>query len=259
MSFDDFDRDPIWNEHQWESHLNEIEKRSEQLRKFITSDPNEDVPRWISLLRESFDEMDAVEAYIEEELLFDEAYFPEDEDDWEDEDDDDDEFDDDLFFRDELPPFLETDDDDDFDYGEDWKELSDDFTYSDYGSIENLNVYRESIDLAVDVLKWGESIPAHMMSHQVHEFVSSILKIGAKLAGGYSFGFEKDVLGGNIAYTKKALHSSNEALIKLQNMKGKSQFKGDDYFDFHTRLFEIRNDIGIYVQELRDQFQFGIE
>lgn len=258
MSFDDFDRDPIWNEHQWESHLNEIEKRSEQLRKFITSDPNENVPRWISLLRESFDEMDAVEAYIEEELLFDEAYFPEDEDDWEDDEDDED-FDDDFFFRDELPPFLETDDDDDFDYGEDWKELSDDFTYSDYGSIENLEVYRASIDLAVDVLKWGESIPAHKMSPQVHDFVSNILKIGAKLAGGYSFGFEKDVLGGNIAYTKKALFSSNEALDRLQKMKNNSHFSRETYGDFHSRLFEIRNDIGIYVQELRDKFRFGIE
>jgi len=258
MSFDDYDRDPIWNEHQWESHLNEIEKRSEQLRKFITSDPNEDVPRWISLLRESFDEMDAVEAFIEEELLFDEAYFPEDEDEWEDDDEDDD-FDEDFFFRDELPPFLETDDDDDFDSGEDWKELSDDFTYSDYGSLENLNVYRDSIDLAVDVLKWGESIPAHLMNQKVHEFVSNILKIGAKLAGGYSFGFEKDVLGGNIAYTKKALHSSNEALIRLQHLKGKSYFQGSNYGDIHARLFEIRNDIGIYVQELRDKFRNGIE
>ena len=98
--------------------------------------------------------------------------------------------------------------------------MSDDFTNSDYGSIENLDVYRNSIELAVDVLKWGESIPAHMMNPQVHEFVSNILKIGAKLAGGYSFGFEKDVLGGNIAYTKKALHSSNEALLKLQFLKG---------------------------------------
>jgi hypothetical protein len=113
--------------------------------------------------------------------------------------------------------------------------------------------------MAVDVLKWGESIQANMMSPQVHEFVSNVLKIGAKLAGGYSFGFEKDVLGGNIAYTKKALHSSNDALLKLQNMKGSLRFKNDTYYDFHARLFEIRNDIGVYVQELRDQFQFGIE
>lgn len=258
MSLENFNQDPIWNEHEWESHLDEIEKRSEQLRKFITSDPNENVPRWISLLRESFDEMDAVEAFIEEELLFDEAYFPEDEDDWE--DDDDDEIDDDFFFREEIPPFLESDDEeDDFDYGEDWKELSDDFTYSDYGSIENLGVYQRSIDLAVDVLKWGESVPATMQHQYVHEFVSNILRIGAKLAGGYSFGFEIDVLGGNIAYTKKALKSSNTALEKLQEMKDEPVITSKRYADFHARLFEVRNDIGIYVQELRDKFRFGLE
>jgi hypothetical protein len=27
----------------------------------------------------------------------------------------------------------------------------------------------------------------------------------------------------------------------------------------HSRLFEIRNDIGIYVQELRERFQMGME
>src|SRR5690554_6906119 len=118
MSFDSFDEDPIWNEHQWESHLNDIEKRSEQLRKFITSDPKGNTPRWITLLQESMDELDAVEAFIEEELLLDEAYFP-DEDDWDDEDDDDLD-DEDFFFQDDVFPFSdeeEEDDDDDFDYG----------------------------------------------------------------------------------------------------------------------------------------------
>lgn len=258
MSFDDFDEGPIWNEFQWESHLNEIEKRSEQLRRFITSDPKGNTPRWITLLQESLDELDAVEAFIEEELLLDEAYFPEDEDDWEDEEDDWD--DDDFFFQDDAFPFSEEeDDDDDFDYGEDWKELSEDFTLSDYGSIENLAVYQEARNFAVDVLKWGETIPSNLQTRQVHEFVSNVLKITAKLAGGYSFGFEQDVLGGNIAYTKKALHSANEALDYLQNMKREPFIVKAVYTRFHGRLFEIRNEIGIYVQELRDRFNLGME
>ena len=258
MSFDDFDEGPIWNEFQWESHLNEIEKRSEQLRRFITSDPKGNTPRWITLLQESLDELDAVEAFIEEELLLDEAYFPEDEDDWEDDEDEWD--DDDFFFQDDTFPFGDDDDDDDdFDYGEDWKELSEDFTLSDYGSIENLAVYQEARNFAVDVLKWGETIPANLQTRQVHEFVSNVLKITAKLAGGYSFGFEQDVLGGNIAYTKKALHSANQALDYLQNMKREPFIVKAVYTRFHGRLFEIRNEIGIYVQELRDRFNLGME
>jgi hypothetical protein len=258
MSFDDFDEGPVWNEFQWEAHLNEIEERSEQLRRFITSDPKGNTPRWILLLQESLDEDDAVEAFIEEELLLDDAYFPEDEDDWEDEDDDWD--DDDFFFRDGIFPFRdEDDDDDDFDYGEDWKELSDDFTLSEYGSIENLMVYQHARLLAVDVLKWAETIPPNLQTRQLHEFVSHVLKITSKLAGGYSFGFDMDVLGGNIAYTKKALNSANEALAYLQSMKREPFVVKTFYSKLHSRLFEIRNDTGIYIQELRDRFQYGME
>jgi hypothetical protein len=62
MSFDDFEDGPVWNEHQWEAHLDELEKKSEQLRKFITSDPKGNLPRWITLLRENLDETEAARA-----------------------------------------------------------------------------------------------------------------------------------------------------------------------------------------------------
>lgn len=259
MSFNDFDDNPIWNEFQWESHLNEIEKKSENLRRFITSDLHGNTPRWITLLRENIDEIDAVEAFIEEELLLDEAYFPEDEDEWE---DDEDELEDDFFLgENSLFNFEETDDEEfeDFDYGEEWKELSDEYTFSDYGSIENLTVYRNSRRYAADVLKWAESIPDHLQTRQVHDFITNVLKISAKLAGGYSFGFEQDVMGGNIAYTKKALYSANEALSYLHSMKKEPFIIPSLYIKLNERLFEIRNDIGIYVQELRDQFLKGFE
>ena len=257
MSFHDFDDGPIWNEFQWESHLNEIEKRSEQLRRFITSDPNGNTPRWLILLQESIDELDAVETFIEEELLLDDAYFPEDEDDWEDEEDEWD--DDDFFFLDEDFPFDQDDDEDDYESGESWKELSEEYSMDEFGSIENLSVYKESRNFAVDVLKWGESINPHYQSKPVHEFVSNTLIISAKLAGGYSFGFDLDVLGGNIAYTKKALYSANEALLNLQRLKNGKLLDSELYFEFHNRLFEIRNNIGVYVQELRDRFNTGMD
>ena len=85
MQSDGFDGE-LWDEHRWEAHLNEVEKKSDQLRKFISSDPKGNIPRWLTLLKESINEDDAFEAYVEEELLLDEAYFPEDED-WEDDED----------------------------------------------------------------------------------------------------------------------------------------------------------------------------
>lgn len=260
MSFDGFGDELFWNEHQWEAHLNELEDRSEQLRKFITSDPKSNMPRWMTLLKESVDEGDAVDAFIEEELLLDEAYFPDDDDDWE--DDEDDEMDDDLFFIEDEHPFFnedEDDDDEDFEAGEEWKSLSEAYIYSDYGSLENLTIYNTSRDLAVDVLRWAESISLNDHNKSYHEFVGNILKISAKLAGGYSFGFEQDYLGGNIAYNKKALGCANEALGLLQKQKKAPYMQAAPYRTLHSRLMELRNDIGIYIQELRDRFNYGIE
>src|SRR6056297_2399428 len=174
MSFNDFDDNPIWNEFQWESHLEEIEKKSENLRRFITSDLNGNTPRWITLLRENLDELDAVEAFIEEELLLDEAYFPEEDDDWEEDEDED--IDDDFFFYDEEDDFSLYDDldqsDEDFEDGEEWKSLSDDFARSDYGSIENMQLFNDARDYAVDVLKWAEYISPKHHSKTYHEFVN---------------------------------------------------------------------------------------
>jgi len=254
MSFYNFDEGPVWDEFKWEDHLNDIEQKSEALRKFITSDPNGDVPRWVTLIEENGDKLEAVEAFIEEELLLDDAYFPEDEDDWEEEDDD--ELEDDFFLSDDYFSDLEEDEYDDFDAGEEWKELSDDFTFTEYGSIDNLQVFENARIYAADVLKWAELIPTNLQTKQVHEFITHVLKVTSKLAGGYSFGFEKDMMGGNIAYTKKALYSANEALSYLQKMKKEPFIVSSIYVKLHSRLFEIRNDIGIYVQELRDRFYF---
>jgi len=250
--------DDIWDEHQWESHLNEIERKNSRLRKFIIPEHSGNIPRWLKLLQESSDEFDAVDAFIEEELLIDEAYFPgEDDEEIDDEDGEEewedflfDEFEDDFFFEDE---------EDDFDAGEEWKALSDDFAMSNMGSIDTLFIYNTSRTLAAAVLQWAESINPKNITPDFNEFIGNILKIGAKIAGGYSFGFDRDFLGGNIAYTKKALYCSNDALIILQrDLKGSSYINKKQYFYFHEQLFSLRNDIGIYIQELREKFHNGI-
>lgn len=249
--------DDVWDEHKWEAHLNEIEKKSDQLRRFITSDTSGNLPRWMTLLRESTDELDAVDAFIEEELQIEDVYFPdEDDEDW----DEDEEDDLDDFFYDEFEEdsFL-MDDEDDFDDGEEWKELTSDYAMSDYGSIENLEIYNETRELAAFVLQWAENIHPKYHTPDYHEFVGNILKIGAKMAGGYSFGFEQDYLGANIAYTKKALNCANESLSLLQqSLKNMPYMTPATYLLLHERIFELRNSIGVYIQELREQFYSGL-
>lgn len=258
MHFDGFDGE-LWDEFRWEAHLDEVEKKSDQLRKFISSDPKGNTPRWITLLNESINEDDAFEAYVEEELLLDEAYFPEEDDDWEDEDD----YDDEDFLFGSLDEFSDLEDmdsdEEDFDSGEEWKSLSADFADSDYGSLDNLDIYINAKDLAIEILKLAEHVPSKSQSKAFQEFVGESLKIGAKLAGGYSFGFEADYLGANIAYTKKALKYANLSLALLQSIKTDGYFDASVYSSLHGRIFELRNDIGVYVQELRDRFRFGLD
>lgn len=242
----------IWDEHQWEAHLNEIAKQNTQLRKFIAPDSSDNNPRWLTLLRENSDEWDAVDAFIEEELQFDDPYFEDDEL-------DDDEFDDPFWEEWEEEDFLFDDEEDDFDAGEEWKELSDEFTLSGNGSIEMLDIYNDSRELAVIILQWIEYSNPKYLNSDCTDFVGEVLKIGAKIAGGYSFGFDREFLGGNIAYTKKALHCANDGLTILQrDLKGNSIIGRKQYLHFHERLFELRNDIGIYIQELREQFYTGL-
>lgn len=259
MQFDGFD-DEQWDEFRWEAHLNEVEKRSEQLRKFISSSHQGTTPRWITLLQESVNEDEAFEAFIEEELLMDEAYFPEDDDDWDDDDEDmdDDDF---LFGYDDMDGKFDFDD---YDDGEEWKRLTGDSEYDpeeepDFGDLDKMDTYFDAKVLGVELLGWCHKKPLKSQSKDFQEFVSATLKIGAKLAGGHSFGFELEYIGANIAYAKKALAHANRALELMQKLKKKSIFLKEDYLKFHSELFELRNSIGIYIQELRDQFRLGLD
>lgn len=255
--------DEIWNEYQWERHINEIEEKSDQLKEFINATWGEEMPSWARLMKECRSEMDAIDAYIEEELLYEEAYFPDDDDDLEMEDDDDD---DDILFNneyDEDEEFYDEDMDDesieDDEEGEEWKTKSEAFAMSDFGSIDSLPVYITARNIGAHLLKFTDHYPHTMSNRGLVQFISATLQISCKLAAGYSFGFEKDVLGANIAYAKKALAYANKSLSLLQNMKkGRSLFIREEYMQLHEWLFDLRNDIGLYVQDLRSKFYYGL-
>jgi len=266
MSWDSFD-DELWDEYQWENHINEIEQKSDRLKEIINATLGENGPGWTRFMKEFSSEQEALDAYIEEELLFEEAYYPDDDD----FDTDDDEEWDDLFFNSDEDPFLdeeeedgdlfdeEDEEEDDFLEGEEWKAERDDYIMSDYGSIENFKIYSESREIGIGLLYKSRSQQEILKNRYYLEFVSGVLDISIKLAAGYGFGFEKDVLGANIAYAKKALNSGNRALAMLQHLKKKASiFTREEYLKLHERLFELRNDIGVYIQELRDQFRSSL-
>jgi hypothetical protein len=250
--------DEIWDEHRWERHINDAEEKSEQLRQYLESTLGKEPPRWFRLLEDP-DKPDVVDQYIEEELMFEEAYFPDDDDDWDEEDEDDDVF---MSEEDTLGDDVDDDDDfpDEFDDvdGEEWKATSDEYALTDYGDIQKWSIYTRAHDITLELFHFAKERPKANEDPQFVEMGSQLLQMSAKLAGGYSFGFDVDSIGGNIVYCRKALDAANRALDLLQSQKLKSHLDGFAYADVHARLFELRNDIGIYIQELRDRFRSGL-
>jgi hypothetical protein len=250
--------DEIWDELRWERHINDAEEKSEQLRQYLESTLGKEPPRWFRLLDDP-DKPDVVDHYIEEELMFEEAYFPDDDDEWDEDDEDDDVF---MSAEDELGD--ESDDDDDFpdefddEDGEEWKATSDQYALTDYGDIQKWSIYTRAHDITLELFHFAKGMPKANEDPQFVEMGSQLLQMSAKLAGGYSFGFDVDSIGGNIVYCRKALDAANRALDLMQAQKLKPHFEGFPYADAHSRLFELRNDIAIYVQELRDRFRSGL-
>lgn len=261
-----FDDQEIWNEFQWERHLSEMEEKSEKLRSFIETNLGEVSPRWSRFLEGYSSKLDAIDAYIEDELLFEDAYFPDDDDDWEDEDDDMDDF------------FLSTDDfdDDDDDPGDDseaWKEslreemspeesaefiaelFAGDDDEDDEEEPKSMHIYDEAREVAADMLKLAELVPAEEQTAPFLAMVTETVNMGAKVAGAFAFGFDPDVLGGNIAYCKRALKSANMVLELARTLKNEPYMRFVNYESLYERVFELRNDLGVHIQDLRDQLR----
>lgn len=261
----------IWNEYEWESHINEMTRRHEHLRELIESD-HEKRPRWMHHLKEFPTKLDAVDAFIEEELLIEESHFPLDEDDEMDEEDDDmlfgmmDEEDDDLPDEDEEDILGDSAADDELsdDYDEVERMFEDIFedetsetSMYDYASLENIAIYTDSRDFAADLLVFNDSKPHYMKHPGFIKLVSETLLISSKLAAAYSMGFEIEVLGANIAYCKQALEKANSTLEHIQKLKD-NPIPASDYYQLNRRLFELRNNIAIHVQDTRRFFNSQI-
>lgn len=261
-----YEDDEIWDEFQWEVHLNEMEQKSEQLRTFIETNLGEDTPRWARFLKKYPSKLDAIDAYIEDELMFEDAYFPDDDDDWEDDEDDDM---DDFFMSGEDA------DDEGMDDGEEWKRsltpiqreqldkdpVSESIWTNDLTQVqlaegfeedEFHHIYEESRQLAAEMLRLAEVVPEHEQDLYFLELITETVNMGAKVAGGFAFGFDIDVLGGNIAYCKRALRSANRILELLPGLRNRGFMRLVDYRSLHERMFEIRNEIGMHIQDMRE-------
>ena len=259
--------DEIWNEHDWELYIRSFEDQNQRLKSFYQNVWGSEQPSWYRLIDELNSEKEVVDAFIEEELLIEESFFPDDDEDFE-IDEDDDDMDDDLFGFGTNKDDDDSDDDDDDDDDDEEDGSEEAFFTLDENSpmfIEmgemseedenELDLYDRGREIAVSILKWNRrrSNEEKSLPH-MQRLVTIAMQVPTKIAAGFGFGFDPESIGGNIAYCKRALRLCNEAMDIFTLIHEQKAIQDKSYLFMQEELMLLRNDLGVYVQELRDMF-----
>lgn len=125
--------------------------------------------------------------------------------------------------------------------------------------VRSLPEYVSAHHLAVQVLRWTNSLPGHVKDSTLVQFCSFVMQIPANLAKGHEFGYERDTIGGNIACAKRALSAANAALELLPEIRTASYMDRSRYRALYEANYECRNQIALYVLDLRARFDLGID
>lgn len=210
----------IWDEHRWEEFFRESDKRTDKYSELL--DKYMDYPDRDRIIAE---EMGWTHLLDE---MDDEA------DEWMDE-----------FIIDE------------YEEGEEWKRHND-YELTNFESFENLPIYQKAFEFTIDAMTMVDTYLADTDDESVTAFCHSVTVPAAKIAGGYGFGFERDSLGGNIANCKRGLKAANTMLNALYEIGKKELLDRDVYLEFYDRAKEVRDELAIYIVELRERFRRGI-
>ena len=234
----------IWDEERWEAFLRENDRRTDRymelmygfMRRHPRPDPDdaEALARWKEDLRAFLDDKDwHREDIVLPFLWLDDEFDPEDADD-------------DLW----LAEGEETIEPSSFSF----EALDDPFD-----TFEHIPVYRQAQDLATAVLDWAHTVEGGAKDSTFVQFCSCVTQIPANIAKGHGIGYEIETLGGNIACAKRGLAAANAALSLLREMKTAPHLDAATYRRLYEQVYEVRNALGVYVQELRERFNLGID
>lgn len=210
----------IWDEHQWEEFMRESDKRTEKyLRLMEKYADHSDSDRIIAIEMGWF--------HLLSNTNCDETHS------W-------------------LDGHIE-----EFEEGEEWKQITG-FEPNEFDDFEDLPLYQKAYDFTLKGLNFLKNQPQEVQDDSVHAFVSSLTITPAKIAGGFSFGFEMESLGGNIANCKRGLTAANRVLTVLQEMKDKKIMDETNFRELYSEGKEVRDDLAIYIVELRERFRRGV-
>lgn len=276
---------PFWDEHRWEAHLNSLEIKSEKRKSFVNNSWGDKEPVWLRFLREFEDVEEALESYLDDELTYEESYFPDDLDEL---DDDEEDVDEDIFLNfldtvnikfESIEPIeeayildpaeeldieefdLEDDDDeiDEFEEGEEWKAtlMQAEFDLEEFTESEDpfscYIIYDESRELSIYFMKRTLEFPDTLTSDTYNQFMYEILQTTSKFAAALAFDhYDATYLGAIIAYCKRALNHANAALELLRLLKHEQILHEREYNPLQVRFFEFRNNLGLLIQDMRE-------
>jgi len=214
------ENDPeIWDEHRWEEFMQESDRRTD--RYLHLYDKYKDHPDREKLIAIEMGWLHTLDNFQDENNFLEEFMSVEDEE------------------------------------GEEWKATTG-YDPRDFDSIENLPLYADAFEYTIDAMNLMDEELKDIDDESVDAFARSVIIPPAKIAGGFGFGFDLESIGGNIANCKRGLTAANQMLSALQEIKEKGFIDENTFKEFYNGGKEVRDQLAIYIVELREQFRRGI-
>ena len=220
----DENEDPqIWDEHRWEEFMQKADKRTDQYLELV----------------EMYNDHPDRDRLIAIEMGRDHISVKMDEDEnW-------------MYPSDDFVM-------DDSEEGEKWKQGTIYEDPSEFEEVENFPLYQKAQQFTLDSMDLIQNQLKNSDNESVKAFAASVILPPAKIAGGFGFGFDIESLGGNIANNKRGLAAANRMLSALTELRKKEVLDRKTFLDYYSRGKEVRDDLAIYIVELRERFRNGI-
>jgi len=210
----------IWDEHQWEEFMRESDKRSEKYVRLLKEySDHPDCDRIIAIKMGWFHMLPETDCDDSRSLL--DEHFSE------------------------------------YEEGDEWKQITG-YDPIEFDDFEDFPLYQKAYEYTIKGIDFLKNQIDDVKDDSLDAFAKSLIIPPAKIAGGFGFGFEMESLGGNIANCKRGLTAANRVLTALQEMRDKNIINSSTFSTLYTGGKEVRDDLAIYIVELRERFRRGI-
>lgn len=123
---------------------------------------------------------------------------------------------------------------------------------------EQLPAYRKAFGFSLNVIHLSRSELQDIQDPSLDILLQNVTLPAAKIAGGFGMGFEVESIGGNIANCKRGLIAANRVLSAIFDLHEKGFINDGTYLLLQEQAKEVRDELAIWIVELRERFRRGI-